>query len=125
MSIPVGGENIFARPHKYEIIGRDKYKVDGGQIQSQGARGKSVTMTGTNLISKDFGQLVLTALQVSTATVRRLLIPVRMGMRMIHVRMIKVRMIHVRMIKVRMILAKIIHVRMINEKIIHVRMRIL
>ena len=113
MSIPVGGENIFARPHKYEIIDGDKYKVDGGQIQSQGARGKSVTVTGTNLISK--GQLVLTALQVSTATVRRLLIPVRMGMRMIHVRMIKVRMI----------LAKIIHVRMINEKIIHVRMRIL
>ena len=123
MSIPVGGENIFARPHKYEIIDGDKYKVDGGQIQSQGARGKSVTVTGTNLISK--GQLVLTALQVSTATVRRLLILVRMGMRMIHVRMIKVRMIHVRMIKVRMILAKIIHVRMINEKIIHVRMGIL
>ena len=39
------------RPHKYEIIGGDKYKVDGGQIQSQGAR-KSVTVTGTNLISK-------------------------------------------------------------------------
>ena len=113
MSIPVGGENIFARPHKYEIIDGDKYKVDGGQIQSQGARGKSVTVTGTNLISK--GQLVLTALQVSTARERRLLIPVRMGMRMIHVRMIKVRMI----------LAKIIHVRMINEKIIHVRMGIL
>ena len=53
MSILVGGENIFARPHKYEIIDGDKYKVDGGQIQSQGAR-KSVTVTGTNLISKDF-----------------------------------------------------------------------
>ena len=113
MSILVGEENIFARPHKYEIIGRDKYKVDGGQIQSQGARGKSVTVTGTNLISK--GQLVLTALQVSTATVRRLLIPVRMGMRMIHVRIIYVRMIKVKMI----------HVRMIKEKIIHVRRGIL
>ena len=34
---------------------------------------------------------MLTALQVSTARERRLLIPVRMGLRMIHVRMIHLR----------------------------------
>ena len=89
------------RPHKYEIIGGDKYKVDGGQIQSQGAR-KSVTVTGTNLISKGLascchgeGVDCAAMLLVSTAAEEKLLIPVRMGM--IPVRIMKRRMIQVRM----------------------------
>ena len=89
------------RPHKYEIIGGDKYKVDGGQIQSQGAR-KSVTVTGTNLISKGLascchgvGVDCAARLLVSTAADEKLLIPVRMGM--VPVRIMKRRMIQVRM----------------------------
>ena len=72
----------------------DKYKV-AGQIR-YGDWDKSDI--------KGFGQLVLTALlQVSTASrERRLLIPVRVGFKMIHLRMIHLRKIHVvRMIHLR------------------------
>ena len=93
---------IFLRPHKYEIISGDKYKVGDGQIQSQGARGKSVTVTGTNLISKGLascchgeGVDCAAMLLVSTAAEEKLLIPVRMGM--VPVRIMKRRMIQVRM----------------------------
>ena len=64
----------------------DKYKV-AGQIRYRDWDKSDI---------KGFGQLVLTALlQVSTASrERRLLIPVRVGFKMIHLRMIHLRMIH-------------------------------
>ena len=74
--------------HKYEMIVGDKYKVGGGQIQSQeGGQIRYGDWDKSDI--KGFGQLVLTALQVSKAAERRLLILVRMGFRMIHVRMIQ------------------------------------
>ena len=96
----VGGKNIFAGRANMKSPARTntKFMLDKYKVRTH----KSVTVTGTNLISKSLascchgeGVDCAAMLLVSTAAEEKLLIPVRMGM--VPVRIMKRRMIQVRM----------------------------